>query len=259
MMMYKEFFSIEIEHQYFSSHGGADLTILPDRSTLRFLQGLRLIVKATRNGLKVLIPVDENGVPTISLPSDEALMFEIFPQSNTFSLFTVPSLPIGEILAFTNLGLAETDSELQSSRALDSSSLNGFPMVAKVEIKLTSVLLTRIEVLPYKVVFAARSAKWKYYLVADQDTTDLKVEDRGGNHVFTKQEIDGQSTDEIGMSLRTNFPEANLFLFESNIPIPCQDQALKNLELLRDGEVLIKHLPNPEMAEQAVRIINIYR
>lgn len=259
-MRYKEFFRIEIDHQYFSPDGAADLAVHPDGPTLRFLRGQHLLLKSIKNGVKVLIPIDENGNTKPVFRPGDGLTFEVYPQSSSFSLFTAASgLAKGQVIHFSNQGLTGTNAQLLSSTSVGIGALNGFPMVAKVEIQLSNELLSSSTSVPYQVGFQARSEKWKYYFVTDKDTTDIAVEDRGENLVFNKLQIDAQSTDQLGISLRSNFPEANLFRFESTTPIPCSDQALKNLQLLRDGHVLIKHLPNPEMAEKAVKIIRIHR
>lgn len=257
-MMYKEFFQIETEHQYFSADGAADLALVPDRDTLQYLKGRHFILKSTGNGLKVLIPVDKDGIATTTFQPDEVLTFEVFPRSSTFSLFTETSdLGIGEIFRFTNEGLSAATLELVSSTSSANGSLNGFPLIGKIEIHLTDALVTGPNLTTYKVVFNAKSETWRYFFVSDKETTDLNVEDRDENLVFNQVNLDGNSSDKIGMSLRQNFPEANIFLFESATSIPCSNKVLKNLQLLRDGHVIIKHLPNPDIGDAAIRIVKI--
>lgn len=259
-MMYKEFFRIEIDHQYFLSGGVADLTIVPNEHTLRFLKGQHFICAGTTNGVKVLIPINENGSTKPIFCADDVLIFNIFPTTSTFGLFTdLSDLSKGEIFRFTNEKLPEATSELVSSISVDNGSLNGFRITAKVEIHPTDALLSGTNLVPYKVIFKARLVPWKYYLVSDKETTDLAVKDLGNQFVFNHVNINDDTSDQIGMSLRLNYPEANLLLFESDTPLVCSNQVLKNLQLLRDNEVIIKHLPNPDIGDEAIKIIKIYK
>jgi hypothetical protein len=258
MMNYREYFRIEIKHQYFATAGSADLTIVPDVRTLRLLQGQHIIFKSSGNELKILIPVDENGVAKSTL--DEALVLEIFPESSTFGSITDTSdLAEGEIYLFTNAGLPETASQLAVSPSPELGSRHGFPMIGRVEIEPTNALLTRTKSVAYQAIFKAKSAKWKYYFVSDHETTDLSIVDADGNLVFGEVDLGIVPLDQIGASIQENFPDTNLFLFESATPISDSDQALRNLQLFRDGNLIIKHLPNPEAGDSAIKIIKIHK
>lgn len=257
-MIYRELFRIEIDHQYFSANGGDDFVIVPDGPTQALLKGLHFILKSTGKGLQVLIPTDENGNPKRTL--DSALKFAVFPGSTTFHAITDTSgLAADEIFHFSNAGLPATESRLNSSESTESGSLNGFKMIAEVEIQPTAALLSSSEPVLYQVVFEAKSAKWKYYFVSDHETTDLEIVDIDERLVFNEVNWDDDPTEKVGISLQSRFPEANLFLFESETPISESDQALKNLQLHRDGHVIVKHLPNPDIGDAAMKIVKIHK
>lgn len=258
MMRYTEFFRIEIDHQYFSSKGNADLVIVPDVLTSRRLKGLHCIVKATEKGMKVLIPTDELG--NRKKTPETALGFNVFPGSRDFTSITdVSDLAEGEMFLFSNEGLTEPDSQLTSSGVTGPGIHNGFPQVAKIEIHPTEVLLTSTTSLSYQVRFKSKSEKWQYYFVADQETVDLQVVDVEERLAFTKMDWNGSPSEKVGKALEANFPDANLFLFESATAIAGSDQALRNLQLIRDGHVMIKHLPNPDIGDGAMKIIKIHK
>jgi|GEM_PF-4009147 len=259
-MRYRELFRIEIGHPYFSEEQETAVTLIPLEATRRRIHGHGGIIKPLSNGISVFIPVDGNNLAENPFRLGDSLVFEAFPCSNTFSLVTDSSgLLKGEIHLFSNTGSTGTEPQLLASTLEENNARNGFPMVAKIEIQLTNDLIFSTETVVYQCPFQVKSANWKYYLVADSDTTDLVVEDRGASLIFNRQVIDAQTTDQLGESLRTNYPNANLFRFESAQPIPYAREAIKNLQLLRDGHVLIQHLPNPDLAANAVKIIKILR
>ncbi|MEM9686741.1 MAG: hypothetical protein AAF934_07445, partial [Bacteroidota bacterium] len=184
-MRYREFFRIEIEHQYFSPGESVELVIVPDQSTHRFLKGQHFIVKEMINGIRILVPIDEGGSAVPSLQADDLFTFKIFPTSNAFHAFTaIPDLAEGEVLSFTNVELSENDTQLTSSVADGSGVLYGFPLVAEVAVQVGNVLLdsTNVPTTPeYKIVFNSEAVTWKYYVVSDPETADLSIHDTNQN------------------------------------------------------------------------------
>lgn len=262
-MRYKEFFRIEIDHQYHLPEELVDLVIVPDAATHRLLKGQRFIIREMLNGIRVLIPVDEEGSAIPVLQADDQFTFEIFPTSDTFySITALPALTEGEIMSFTNAGLSEEDTQLVSSVANGSGALHGFPLVANVTIRVSDLLLdsNNVPKTPeYTTVFEAKTAKWRYYFISDPETIDLSIHDVNEQLVFNEIDVALETEDKIISSLQSNFPDTGLFLFESEAPIAFQSQAIKKLQLLRNAEVLINHLPNPDTKDSNFRIIKIHK
>jgi hypothetical protein len=145
-----------------------------------------------------------------------------------------------------------------STAAGEIKSLNGFKMVAKIEIHPTDELLDLTIVKPYFITFNAVSAIWKYYLVTDPEVKDLFIEDKGNPALqFKKLELQEDTPDPVGMALQANYPNAGLLLFESSTPVPRQSRGRKNIQLIRDGQTVIQHLPNPAAENQEIRIIKV--
>lgn len=264
-MKYKELFRIVIEHPYFQPGEPVELAIVPSKSTLRFLTGQRFIIKDMVNGIKVLVPVNEAGSVLPALQPDDLFTFKVFPTSNIFHLITdVPDLEEGEILRFSNAGLSENDTQLASSvaEAERNGVYNGFPVVADAAIQVSDLLLDNDNVPKtpqYRVVFNPRSEKWKYYFVSDPETTDLSIQDLNGQLTFNRVDAETEASDKIASSLRSNFPNAGLFLFESDAPIASRSQGIKKLQLLRNLDVIINHLPNPDVEDVNFKIIKIHQ
>lgn len=261
-MRYKEFFRIEMDHEYFLPGEWVELVIVPDPSTHSFLKGRRFIVKDMVNGIRVFIPVDEGDSALPELQADDLFTFHIFPTSNTFYFITdMSGLAEGEVFSFTNAGLSEGDTQLTSSVANGSGLRQGFPLVAEVTIQTGNVLLDNehVPTTPkYNLVFNSRSVTWKYYFVSEPETISLSVQDVNAQLVFNQVELQDESEDTIISSLRSNFPNANLFLFESEAPIAFRSQAIKRLQLLRNESVIINHLPNPDIKNMDFKIIKVH-
>lgn len=257
-MQYKELFRIEIEHRYFSTGGDSGLVLLPDRATEQRLKKQHLLLKPTTRGIMLLVPMDTHGQAKAQFQPAETYVFDIFPSSGAFDDITaLPSLQAGEIQHFSNAGVPDTESQLLATPLLATGFHNGYRLVAKVEILLADALATRGGGMPYTIVFPARTATWKYYFVTDPAITDLAVEARDGSVAFSGQLMEENPSDIVGIALRKNFPDANLFRFNSATPIPRSDRAKKHIQLLRDGHVMINHLPNPEGGSEMVKIIRI--
>lgn len=262
-MRYQEFFRIEIDHQYFMPGEWVELVIVPDQSTHRLLKGQRFIIKEMLNGIRVLVPVNEDDSVVPGLQTDDLFTFKIFPTSNTFHSFTeVPDLAEGEILSFTNSGLSEEDTQLASSAANGSGVLHGYPVVANVTIQVSDVLLdgSNVPTDPeYKIVFNSKAEKWRYYFVSDPETTDFSIQDINAELIFNSVDIQNITGDKIVSSLRSNFPDANLFLFESEAPVAFRSQAINKLQLIRNEDVIINHLPNPDIKDINFKIIKVHK
>ena len=262
-MNYREFFRVEIDHQYFQPGECAELRIVPDQATHRFLKGRRLIFKEMVNGIRVLVPVDEAGSAIPVFNTDDLFTFKVFPTSTTFRSFTaMPDMEEGELLSFTNATLLENDTELVASVSAGSGTLHGFPLIAAVTIQIGDFVLdaNNVPTTPnYKIVFNSRAEKWRYYFVSDPETTDFSIQDVNEELVFNNVAIQTVTDDKILTSLQSNFPDANLFLFESETPVAFRSQAINKLQLIRNEDIIVNHLPNPDPKDINFKIIQIHK
>lgn len=257
-MRYKEFFQIAIDHQYFPD-GLTNLILLPDENTVKFLERRSFVIRRTAQGLQVLVQVDEDGnmLPTTS--PDEVLAFNVFPTCGDFREFTdLPTVGDDKVLLFTNAGLTGDTTELKVGETTAGGVFNGFPTIAKIQIHLTEVSFGTSDFGPvYQTVFKSKSVKWKYYFVSNPESAGFVVEDRGKRMLFSEIDIGGDTADQIATSLKLNFPDAGLIAFESNSPITYSKKAIKNIQLLQNSNVIIKHLPNPDVGDNGIQIIKI--
>ncbi len=257
-MKYKEFFQIAIDHPYFSDDQ-VDLVLMPEESTLQFLRKQHFVVKNTAKGLKVLTPVDTEGNKLAVIKPEDALSFNVFPTTGNLDEITDTSMADnGKILFFTNKGLKNDSEELVVSKTTGDRILNGFTAIAKIKIELSKVNFDLDKVPPiYQVVFKPKSVKWKYYILSGTATTKLEIKDRGEQLIFRELINQDDTPDTITTSLRLNFPDKQLFVFESSIAIDYSKRALKNIQLFQNENMIIKHLSNPDIGDNGIQIIKI--
>lgn len=260
-MNYKLFFDIQIKHQYFEPESCEDLVIHPSQETARIFKGQHLIVKKTNVGIQVLIPLDEKGNIKVNLSKEDVMSFLIFPSTAGFSAYTdLSALDEGEVFSFTNLKLTKSAKELKWSMVKENHVHQGFSCLAKVDIHPTGYLLNEADHPKiYTLTFNAQSIKWKYYFLSTNGNTNLSIEDKQKEILFEQEQLEAQTSDNIGKSLVEGYPSANILLFESKTPVPKTQLARKNLQLLRNGHIVIHHLPNPSVHDGGVKIINMQK
>lgn len=263
-MKYGEFFQIEIVHDYFLGQI-ADLILLPEAQTKRLLEKQRFLIKKTGKGIKVLIPENEENTVISGLEPNDVFVFHVFPTSDSVQEFTDTSeVENGKVMLFTNDGLGTENVELVKSETVQEGKFQGFPAIARVEIKASEVTTEINSISPvYQVVFNSKSIKWKYYFLANTDVTNIAIDTKDEQLQFNELEIKDDTSDQIITSLRLNFPDTKILVFESNTSIPSSSKPIKDIKLVQKDSViqadstLIKHLPNPKSSDQGIQIIKI--
>ncbi|WP_340200039.1 hypothetical protein [Ascidiimonas sp. W6] len=257
-MNYKEFFQIAINHPYFSDNQ-MELVVIPEASTLKFLRKQQFVVKNTAKGLKILVPVDSEGDRLPVLKLGDALSFDVFPTTGSFGEVTDTSMAdSGNILLFTNEQLENDSEKLTVSEITGDQILNGYAAIAKIKIGLHKVNFDLDKQPPlYQVVFKPKLVKWKYYILSNTETTKLEIKDRSEQLTFTELKNQEEASDKIANSLMLNFPKKQVFVFESTIAINYSNKILKNIQLLKNDHIIIKHLSNPDIRNKGIQIIKI--
>ncbi len=88
MMAYRVLFTLEIVHAYYSDTRCPDFDILPTPATQKTLRGLRATLKPFANGLRVLIPLDDEGAPLVAIPQGALFSFQLRLRNPNFALFS---------------------------------------------------------------------------------------------------------------------------------------------------------------------------
>jgi hypothetical protein len=123
----------------------------------------------------------------------------------------------------------------------------------------------------YILTLEANAIKWRYYIIADKSIMDLDVKEKGkdspgnGSEIITFTDVNSAiQTDAVYEAIKTSFPDAGVFVKESNTEVPltqrpgkiiqCWNATDKKHELL-----LLDNLPVPSCIENGQKIIHILR
>jgi hypothetical protein len=131
---------------------------------------------------------------------------------------------------------------------------------AKVEISFENPLMRKMDTdKNFRVVFAANKARWKYYVVIENNTFSPTIEDKDKVVIFndrTDLSKVPDPSDEIAKKLIEQFPNRRHFRFVSDSFIPCRQTARKAIQLQLNGEKVVDALPNPSLQNYIVDLRN---
>ncbi len=258
MMKYQKFFSITIEHSYFTGET-ADLVLTPVVETEELLKRRGLLLKKTTTGIRCLVGIDKENTDFSEKIQNDVFAFYIFPTSDTVREFTdMSTVEEGKMMLFTNEKLHKKQVGLVASAIDQEGTCQGFPALAKVEIKGSEMQLEEDSMsFTYQIQFAAKAIQWKYYFISNTDDPNITLESRDEQISFNEMIISENTTDQIVTSLRLNFPNTQIKAFESKDLVPYSNKPIKNIKLIKNGDVLMSHLPNPKEEQNGIQIIKI--
>ena len=284
-MHYQRCFSLSIFHDYYRDNACSDFTIEPTRACQKLLSGHRLLLKATVNGLWVLMPVDDEQQPVFPLAESVTFTFLLKLKNPEFISFTqldTDYSAIASLYSYSNQplktpGTADLSPLLVQRSALHPSNLDATGVekrLAKIpELKFAErknvfgvVNLYNNGAIPtngstvseFRIPFAAKAKIWKYYLIAAKTTQSaaFSIYDKDAEIVFAPIEMD--PSDRVAISIQHRFPDSRPVLFQSETRVPCQEAGRQNIQLLKNGHTKpwIPHLPNPPNHHGA-QVINL--
>ncbi|MBQ0733545.1 hypothetical protein [Aquimarina celericrescens] len=257
-MKYREFFHIEMIHQYFSGIP-LDLVMLADNETKNRLNSLGCILKKEADRIKVLAPLHPEDDAFPVLGENDVFTFYIYPTSARIQEITdLSTVEKGNMISFINLGQTLDSTELISSQIEKKGVFKGFSALANVVIVGNKINTeTVVESVKFKAIFKAKSIQWKYYFVSNVEDPDITIESRDNQISFNEIVVDENTTDQIVNSIQLNFPNTQIKVFESKDLVPYSSKPVKNIKLLQNGDILISHLPNPQKEQNGIQIIKI--
>jgi hypothetical protein len=156
-----------------------------------------------------------------------------------------------------------TSSTVDSSLYIDDV-LNATDMIGIVEVEILSSYYTSPPEL--NLSFQTKQDPWKYYIVAKNysgtDINQLAIADEGFNIEgdnrtqlqFTKK-LSGAFTSDDILPSQLSDNAAEVLLFESNAPVAWREKSRKKIQLKKNGDVLMIHLPNPSIHRPQPEII----
>lgn len=283
-MSYQKLFGFDIFHDYYQDKICSDFYLEPTPACKKLLKDHRLIFKNEINGIQVISRFNSEGKPLIQLAEALKFTFVLKLKNINFVNFTDIALQLdnNSVYLFSNQNTKESES---------------LELKPKVEIFPYSILSRKhniwgvVEIYNnasfpqnsnYKIVFRAKRQYWKYYLITNKDTqaNEFEIEDREQGQVqkldFTPAEIDEQ--DRVAEIIANQFPNSQLYLFQSETEISDRELPRKNIQLLlkqsktqkneqiqtrktdnkSSSVILIEHLPNP-LNGDAIKVINLLK
>lgn len=100
----------------------------------------------------------------------------------------------------------------------------------------------------YRISFAAKQARWQYYLVTDRTQGTFSINDQNSPSIGFTVETLGSSADTLtAQMLAQQYPTLQRLRFTSDQTLPCQTSARKSFQLKLDKQVIINVLPNPSL------------
>ena len=286
-MHYQRLFCLTIFHGYYQEPEQIcpDFTIEPTLACRKLLQGHRLLVKPMVNGLWVMAPVNDAQQPVIPLTESLTLTFLLKLKNRAFVSFTQLANgydAVQSLYVFSNQGLEtpgvselspilaqrsvlsqpETNQsalEQRLARVSDLKTAGRDKVFGVVEIHRNgSLAAAPLQTSEFRMRFAAKQQVWKYYLIAanSAQSATFSIQDKDANIAFMKTDID--PSDRVLALIQHRFPSSQPVLFQSEVPVPCQETGRQNIQLLKTGQTQpwIPHLPNPPN-QHGSQVINV--
>ena len=284
-MHYQRCFSLKIFHDYYRDGLCSDFSIEPTRTCQKLLNGHRLLIKPTVNGLWALRPLDGAQQPIFPLAESVTLTFLLklkHPEFVSFTQLDAEYSAIASLYSFSNQPLTTPGTgDLQSTHlnrsALHPSNSDASDLTNRLaritELKTAerknvfgvvdlhnngSIPKDGSTVSEFRIPFAARAKIWQYYLIAAKTTQSsaYSILDKNAEIAFAPVEMD--PSDRVAIAIQHRFPESQPVLFQSETRVPCQEAGRQNIQLLKTGHTKpwIPHLPNPPN-HQAAQVINL--
>lgn len=251
-ILFKPLFTLAVTHAYYGGPCG-DLGFVLAGEAERLLRGGRLLAKELAGRLHVLFEAGEEGEPLVSL-AGRTLRIGLKVLNPAFPNFTVPVIdPSAGAARYANapdplhlgapqpVALQDVDPELARKG-----------LFGVVEVRIAAGFYDAPAA--FEIAFAARQETLRYYLVVkrytDAEIAQLTVADAGFNEDgrpevrFTKVSAAAFTPAEIAPALLGD-GDATVLLFRSQAPVARRQRGRRKIQLNRNGEVLIEHLPQP--------------
>ncbi len=256
-MKYLPFFEIQLLHTYYADDVCPDFLVEPDLATQKLLSNHRCVLKPTFNGAQILMPVEDNLSPFISVKIGTSFTFNLRLQNPDFTLFT--DLDTVTLTCET----VNPDEAFQID----------YPLLPPPEKNILAQVHLQYNAswpniatgaAQFQIQFGAKQTRWTYYIVAHAQTeaSQVQIQDRPSNGVEeqilfsednrTDLTQNPDSADRVAQSLAAQYPTQKCFRFVSDDFVSCQQTARKSLQLFLNDEQVVAVLPNPALNHYAL-------
>jgi hypothetical protein len=245
-------FTVAVNHSYYAG-GCEDIEFFVPGATAGAMRGGKVLVRVIAGRLFALYAAESPGVPVNDMAGG-TLHFGLRLTNSLFSNFTNPVLNDARQTPFYANGLSATalDAPQGIERASVSAELRSAGVWGLLAIKLHSAFYAAPPA--FTLDFSPRQEQLKYFVVADNFTQpefdQLDVTDNGFNEegrpplTFEKVLPVSFSATDISPALLSN-GDSRLVMFRSQSPVARRERGFRKIQLSRNGEILIAHLPQP--------------
>lgn len=246
-------FTLAVTHAYYGGPCRDVGFVIPPESE-RLLRGGRLLAKVLDGRLHVLFEAGEEGEPLVSAAGRT---LRIGLQLLNPALPNVTAFAIDSALAVAVYANTGDPRQLDAPQAVAAADLAD-PELARqgvfgvVEVRIDAGLYDAPAA--FEIAFQAREETLRYYLVVrrygaaeiDQlSVADAGFTDEGRPEIrFTRVPAGDIAETEIAPALLGG-SDATVVLFRSQAPVARRQRGRRKIQLSRNGEVLIEHLPQP--------------
>ena len=272
-MKYQEVSNIGIYNSYYQEGYCTDFELWPTEACQKLLKGHRMVAKPRSNGVAIIAP-QQNNAFFIEVAQGTVFSFYLKLADAEFYNFTdLAFLNAGTKALYSNQAIASggsTEHELPFAALSDAEAATLRPgLFGRVDVASTAALpFSPDATYSYTINFQAKAMVWKYYIVSNLvngqnnfTVTDESPQRAGQPISFTDVvQLDKKApADDTAKQLNKLYPGATHLRIDSAQPLAYSEAGRKDIKLRRGEQVLVEHLPNPEAANNAIKILKFIK
>jgi hypothetical protein len=282
-MMFKKLFTITCTHQYFTNGQCSDLQIEPTAECSTLLKNYHMLFK--QEDISTYSILLRRADTEINMPSlTSALTLYIFISGDEFYNYTKYPVINSKLTAGTRttkvtnnrvnngtiLLFSGMDSNTDSSSFVVSEIAKPSPLLFQNR-KLYGI----ISITPpasfcnYILTLEAAAVKWRYYIIADKSVMDIAIKEKEqdppadpSDKIVFNNITDAMQTDAIYEAVKTSFPDAGVFINESDTEVLSVQRPGKIIQLWNATDkahelLLMDNLPVPSCRDNGQQVVYV--
>lgn len=258
MSTYKELFSLNLMHDYYSDGKCPDFNITPTPECKEFLEDYHIIFKNKITGIQLVVATNDGSTPFIDISDVSKFTFYMKLNESAFGNYTVlDDIDKDKIYAYDNQAGADGLTLTQVKRSEITPPISDTTVFGVIDIyaEQLSDLSTPSQ---YTISFTASALNWSYYFIVTQQSPEKTISIYNDEITFSGPE----TLDDLGQELGRKYPDNSIQWFQSDV-VSHQQKGRKSIELrTTDGfthatDTLIEHLPNPSIDDNGIKILKV--
>jgi len=236
---YKLLLAIQIDHPYFNGDDLATISILPTRSTGSLMSRFGIVMKQKQGSVSLYaaspVPLEDFLKNMLEETGTDTLDFDMLSEDSFFNNYTDTPTDTQGLFVYSSentLNQAENESIVLYPQFKESQNERRIGQI-RIGIK-DLILITETEGTGhFKARFNARSIQWQYHVTNNNGLplTDMSIASDSGIQFSSPTEVvlqNGQTA----------------FRFDSKVLIPFRQKSEYSFDLVQDGKIILKGLPN---------------